>query len=390
MKPKGWVDAYDFLIVPPPQPDELLSSWLTRLAFAHGYSLTTFISLFLRHDGSALSRTDIDFREDTELLEIFSQKSGLPYEQIFQMSLRSEEGYLFECDHGLYPPNQIRKLKDRRTHFGLMYCPKCLMEDAHPYWRKQWRYRFYNACPRHKIFLTDRCWKCYKRVRFNKMEPSDFPVYCSQCGRDLRKTVAQKVPLDHLVGTDAIKWFNKGLNQGYFTIETMHIRSLFFFQASSILSRLLDRGERLQLHHFQMLEEYRQLYSKERYYHSNKARSISKDFYLTAMVKHLFKSPCDNLVSFAIDNGLTHRDFVHGFAHVPFWYKEMIDDHVPIHNTLGRDISEREVFEAIQYLTRLEKHVTQESVARIVGCHPTVHKNFADIYKKIIQKERSE
>ena len=68
----------------------------------------------------------------------------------------------------------------------------------------------------------------------------------------------------------------------------------------------------------------------------------------------------------------------------------MIDDHVPIHNTLGRDISEREVFEAIQYLTRLEKHVTQESVARIVGCHPTVHKNFADIYKKIIQKERSE
>ena len=50
-------------------------------------------------------------------------------EDIFKMSLRSEEGYLFSCNNCLYPPLQIRKLTDKRTHNGLMYCPKCLAED---------------------------------------------------------------------------------------------------------------------------------------------------------------------------------------------------------------------------------------------------------------------
>jgi hypothetical protein len=91
MRQKGWVEGYDFLIIPQSQPDELLSSWLTRTAFAHGYPLTTFISLFLKHDGSVLSRVDIDFKEDPILFETLARKSRLSDEQISRMSLRSEE-----------------------------------------------------------------------------------------------------------------------------------------------------------------------------------------------------------------------------------------------------------------------------------------------------------
>lgn len=381
MRPKGWVDAYDFLIIPPPQPDELLSSWLTRLAFAHGYSLTTFISLFLRHDGSALSRRDLDFKEEPQLLEKLAQKSGLAYDELFQMSLRSEEGYLFESDHGLYPPNQIRKLKDRRTHDGLMFCPICLSEDTHPYWRKQWRYRFYNACTRHRVFLTDRCGKCYERVRFHKMKPLDALVYCSKCGRDLRKTVARKVPSTHFGGIDAIEWLEEGLRHGYFTIGPMRIRSLFVFHVYTILSWLLDRGEGLQLHGFPMLEDYKRLCRKERHYRSPKARSIDKDFYLTAMVYHLFQDYHENLKCFAVNNQLTHRNFTHGFNHAPCWYKTMIDECVPMHDTVGREISESEVVGAIKYLKSIGKHVTKVRVAEIVGCHPSIHKQFVGIYK---------
>lgn len=43
MRQRGWVEEYDFLVIPQPQQDELLSSWLTRTAFAHGYPLTTFM-----------------------------------------------------------------------------------------------------------------------------------------------------------------------------------------------------------------------------------------------------------------------------------------------------------------------------------------------------------
>jgi len=378
-----WREEDVFLVVPPPQPDELLSSWLTRMAFVHGYSLTTFISLFISSNGSALSRTDIDFREDTELFETLSQKSSLPYERIFQMSLRSEEACLFESEHGLYPPKQIRKLKDKRTHYGLMYCPKCLAEDGHPYWRKQWRYLFYNACPTHQIYLTDRCWKCYERVRFYKMKPSNALIYCSKCGRDYRKSVTNKVPLDHHFGLDTIQWFEFGLKQGFFIIGSDKIKSLFVFEVYTILAWLLDRGDTLKLANFPMLDSYKKICFKNEHYHSRKHRSIQKNFYLTAMVYHLFQDYPNNFIDFSITNNLTHRDFVHGFNHMPFWFKERVDEIIPAQNKLGREISENEIRGAIKYLKNLGDKVTQESVAKVVGCHPTIHKGFVRIYKKI-------
>ena len=125
-------------------------------------SLNQFISLYIRHEGCAMSRTDIDFQYNPKLLNLIAKKSKIELKIIERLSLRSEEGYLFTCSDCLYPPSQIRKLIDKRTHFGLMYCPKCLKEDKHPYFRKEWRYLFYNACPKHKIYLQDRCGVCYE------------------------------------------------------------------------------------------------------------------------------------------------------------------------------------------------------------------------------------
>lgn len=382
MRQRGWVEEYDFLVIPQSQPDELLSSWLTRTAFAHGYSLTTFISMFLKHDGSALSRIDIDFKEDSILFEKLAIKSRFPIEQIVQMSLRSEEGYLFESDHGLYPPKQIRKLKDKRTHYGLMFCPKCLAEDTHPYWRKQWRYTFYNACPKHNIFLTDRCGKCYERIRLSKMQPSDELVYCSKCQRDLRLTVPH-VPKSQMYGVKAVAWFIDGLKNGYFDIADTRIRSLFVFEAYTILSSLLDRGDNLWLNGFPIIEEYKKLCRNHEEYHSRKASPIYRNFYITAMIYFLFQNFPDSIQKFAYDNDLTHRDFVHGFNHVSFWYQKMINELIPMQNKVGRVISGSEVIGAINYLKNIGEKVTQESVAKIVGCHFTIHKQFVWEYKKI-------
>ncbi|TDA62494.1 hypothetical protein E0765_11835 [Sulfuricurvum sp. IAE1] len=388
MRRRGWVEEYDFLVIPQPQPDELLSSWLTRTAFAHDYPLTTFISMFLKHDGSALSRIDIDFKEDPILFEKLAHKSRFPIEQIVQMSLRSEEGYLFESDHGLYPPKQIRKLKDKRTHYGLMFCPKCLAEDTHPYWRKQWRYTFNNVCSKHKIFLTDRCGKCYERIRLTKMKPSDELVYCSKCRRDLRLTVIPHVPKLHMFGLKAVTWFIDGLQNGYFDIAGSRIRSLFVFEAYTNLSRLLDRGDNLLLDEFPMLEEYKKLCRNHEEYHSRKASPIYRNFYITTMIYFLFQNYPENIQKFAQDNNLTHRDFVHGFKHISFWYQCMIDELVSMQNKIGREISESEVVGAINYLKNRGEKVTQETVAGIVGCHFTIHKQYVGIYKKTIRQQQ--
>lgn len=383
MRKLGWIDEYDFLIIPEPQKDELLSSWLARTAFAHGYSLTTFYTLFLKHNGTELSRIDIDFKDDPVLFEKLAQKSKLGYQQIFQMSLRSEQGYLFESNHALYPPKLIRKLKDKRTHYGLLFCPKCLSEDTHPYWRKHWRYNFYNACPKHKVFLTDRCGKCYERIRFPIMKISNELVYCSNCGRDLRKTITRKLPKEYSCGIDAIQWLEKGLKDGYFTIQGTKVYSLFVFRIHTFFLWLVDRGDKLSLRDFSMLDDYKKLCQEEQNYHSKKATPIYKNFYLSTIIYSLFQNFPNNLKSFADENHLTHRDFVHGFQNIPFWYKNIIDELVPMQNKIGRKISESEVIGATKYLNRIGERVTQESVGNILGCHPTLHKGFKQIYKKL-------
>lgn len=383
MRRRGWVEEYDFLVIPQPQQDELLSSWLTRTAFAHGYPLTTFISMFLKHDGSAISRIDIDFKEDPILFEKLANKSRFPIEQITQMSLRSEEGYLFESDHGLYPPKQIQKLKDKRTHNGLMFCPKCLAEDTHPYYRKQWRYHFYNACTKHKVFLIDRCGICQERVRITKMKVSETLTLCSKCGRDLRLTSTHRLQASLVYGMKATKWFEKGLVDGYFTIGDVRIRSLFIFQVHTIFSAVLDRGQQLHLAGFPMIDHYIALCKNDEDYHAAKATPIYKNFYLNAMVYYLLQNLPDHLRQFADDNHLTYRAFTHGFQNKPFWYQCMIDEAVPMQNKIGRKISESEVIGAIQYLKNSNEKVTQENVAGIVGCHFTIHKQFVKIYKDL-------
>ena len=44
----SWIQDYFFLIVPQPFEDELLSSWLTRVAIEHKRKLSIFLSLYVK------------------------------------------------------------------------------------------------------------------------------------------------------------------------------------------------------------------------------------------------------------------------------------------------------------------------------------------------------
>ena len=61
----------------------------------------------------------------------------------------------------------------------------------------------------------------------------------------------------------------------------------------------------------------------------------------------------------------------------------MIDKLVPIENKIGREINESEVIGAIKYLESIGERVNIINVAQIVGCHPSIHKEFNKIYKKL-------
>ena len=381
----SWIQNYFFLIVPQPFEDELLSSWLTRVAIEHKRKLSIFLSLYVKKEGNSIARNDLDFLYDEKLFEALVNKSNLTKKDIFKMSLRSEEGYLYSCDsNNLYPPNQIRKLVDKRNHYGLMYCPQCLAEDKIPYFRKKWRYQFYNVCTRHQIFLTDRCWVCYERINFSKIKHNKNLAVCSKCEKDLSTTLFTKIQSNYMYGLKAVKWFEKGLDRGYFIINNQKVHSVFIFDSFKRFVYLLDRKESLILDDFPLINEYKNLCKKLENYNSKKVSMIYKDFFLTAMIYFLFQNYPHNLQKFAKENHITYRDFLHGFKDASFWYKNLIFDLVPMENKRGREIVESEVIGAIKYLRNIDERVNVINVAEIVGCHPSIHRGFIKIYKRLI------
>lgn len=382
----SWIQNYFFLIVPQPFKDELLSSWLTRVAIEHKRKLSIFLSLYVKKEGNSISRTDIDFLYDENLFEALVNKSNLTKKDILKMSLRSEEGYLYSCnENNLYPPNQIRKLVDKRNHYGLMYCPKCLAEDTIPYFRKKWRYQFYNVCTKHEIFLTDRCWVCYERINFSKIIHNKNLAICSKCEKDLKTSVCKNIEDYHRYGLEATKWFEKGLDNGYFTINNQKVHSIFIFDSFKRFVYLLDREEGLILNEFPLVNEYKNLCKKLENYNSKKASMIYKDFFLTGMVYFLFQNFPNNLQKFAKENHITYRDFFHSLKDTSFWFKNLIYNLIPIENKIGREIVKSEVLGAIKYLESINKRVNIINVAEVVGCHPSIHKGFNKIYKNYTQ-----
>jgi hypothetical protein len=87
----------------------------------------------------------------------------------------------------------------KAKHFGMQFCPCCLKEDQQPYYRKYWRLAFMVTCPKHGVWLHDRCPACAAPVLHKKIKPAQNDVYgvediarCHHCGFDLRQAFASE------------------------------------------------------------------------------------------------------------------------------------------------------------------------------------------------------
>lgn len=79
--------------------------------------------------------------------------------------------------------NQSRIWNQRHARF----CPHCLAED--PTWQAGWEILFYDVCPRHGVWMVDRCSSCRQPLQWNR----DSLVRC-QCGSDLREETSIHAP----------------------------------------------------------------------------------------------------------------------------------------------------------------------------------------------------
>ncbi len=186
-----------------PFPDEVLSSWLVRLAHGHGLKVQTFCNLIFGNRLQIWNR-DIDRLAPEWLLNELSEKTGTDIAVARGTTVRSYEGRLFARfkPSGSLPWILVLKLYHRTFEgFGFQFCPHCLSEDMQPYFRRSWRVALSTTCDRHKRLLLDRCPECGSGVAFHRRDMGkgadgigELLSDCHYCGFDLRIAPADVVP----------------------------------------------------------------------------------------------------------------------------------------------------------------------------------------------------
>lgn len=185
-----------------PLPDELLSSWLVRLAHGHGLKVQTFCNLIFGNRLQVWNR-DIDRLGPDWLVNELSARTGTPLEIAHRTTLRAYEGLLypqFKLSGVLQWILTLKMYHRKHEGFGLQYCPLCLREESEPYFRRSWRVAFNTVCVQHQCMLLDRCPNCGAGVAFHRRDMgrtdaavTDSLAGCHQCGFDLGESVAEPI-----------------------------------------------------------------------------------------------------------------------------------------------------------------------------------------------------
>lgn len=229
-------------IRPRPQPDELLSSWLRRIALAHTPKVHSFCHAVW--PGLQIWNRDIDASAPAILTSVLAERTGVLAPAVEATTLRPFTGVLFE-DLGsgsghtdwILPIGIYHRTRRRP---GLQWCPMCLSADEEPYYRRRWRLALASTCPRHGIVLADRCHGCSRPASPHRGQD---PL-CDVCQADRRECPveladSQALQFEHrlaeLFSPDARPWTQ---------LEALH--PLSFFGVVRQVMTVVGTGERSQ------------------------------------------------------------------------------------------------------------------------------------------------
>lgn len=126
------------------QTDEILTSWIARLALRNGYALQPFLA-----EWCGVKRADdwdIDLERPGFLLEKLSALSGVPRSNLETACLDDDALWVMPLGHAFRS----------RYRFGMQACPECLASQV-AYLRKVWRYAWWLVCPMHLRLMVDSC-----------------------------------------------------------------------------------------------------------------------------------------------------------------------------------------------------------------------------------------
>jgi len=180
--------------LPEPKPDELPRSWMLRCAGHHGVSLATLLSSV-----KIRRRVDCDVEISHIAISRLLKKVDIPSggaQRIFS--------FFSVCRGASWVRRWLRT--DPAGNMITSYCPECLIDDAEPYWRAVWRFRFWVICPVHRRPMLEACFACGLALRLKQYETRvssyDKPTLltrCLPCGTGLDESSGE----GRRVGTEA-------------------------------------------------------------------------------------------------------------------------------------------------------------------------------------------
>lgn len=185
-----------------PLPDELLGSWIVRLAHAHGYKVEWLSQRFIGRESSIWTR-DADKDASPQLRAALRTVTAATDTQIDATTLKAYEGYVTGTvtingrSSWIAPVTVYHR---DRLRGGLSCCPLCLACDDQPYYRRLWRLSFNTVCAQHEVELIDGCPRCGAALTPHRLDVGrdgfaprrGLMGRCAGCGYDLRWHVPQR------------------------------------------------------------------------------------------------------------------------------------------------------------------------------------------------------
>jgi len=234
---------------PQPQPDELLSSWMIRLAHANRFKIHSFYSQFFGRERQVWTR-DIDHFAPSWLLQGLSVRSGLPIDRLERLTLLHLESTVFEHFNEKGVTRWVMPLSvyhRTRRAYGQHYCPVCLYEDQMPYLRWHWRLALMAVCTTHGVLLEDRCLACHRPLAPHRFDTAkgcaapacDLPIHqCAYCCFELAQKSGRLMP--H--GTGWQTHISNVIGAGYAVIGGCPVYSHLYFDGLRFIMGGLHRA----------------------------------------------------------------------------------------------------------------------------------------------------
>ncbi|MEM5777935.1 MAG: TniQ family protein [Candidatus Aenigmatarchaeota archaeon] len=382
-----------------PFDDELLSSYLIRVAYTFYCSPTSFYYLYFPEyfKNKVIFRRDMDIWADENFITKLSEKTRTSYEKLWNTTLRSYTGYLFENCRENTTNFMIDSLGIRGSLCkgrGYKFCPLCIRENNIPYLKKIWRVSFYTVCTKHNVLLLDKCPQCGESINPFKLSKDEILFACYRCGFNFRQSPVVKIP-ENSCGIKAVKIMEDVLQKGYFSWSSdNYVYSIGFFMVIRQLIKVLKILVRKEIVSESEILRHEILYDTE-YFQKVKnvifqKREIEKSgvlekYFLFSAALNLLEDYPHRLKEFLNKHSICYSLLIRDFKNekeLPYFYMSVIDSF----KNYSRAMNLEEFKYALQFLEKRGYASTCVNLEKVFGIKYKPKRNSRNyiFYKSIL------